>query len=156
MTATARAHTPSAQTRNPALPALWTGLVLTLLAAVAPVVDLLATGTIEAHVRTTYPDWPEEWVQSDATAIAVGLGVIGLLGVISWLIVLRATIRGRRWATIVATVVWVLAAIVTATTAAPAGAYEQLAPMGLVLITVLPCLAGLVAVVQLWRHRPAG
>ena len=156
MTATARPSAPSAQTRNPALPAMWTGLVLTVLAALAPVLDLLAAGTIEAHVRTTYPDWPDEWVQADTTAIAVGLGVIGLLGVISWLIILRATIRGRRWPTIVATVVWVLAATVTAATTAPAGAYDQLVPMGLALITALPCLAGLVAVVQLWRHRLRG
>ena len=156
MTATAHPSPPSAQTRNPALPALWTGLVLTVLATLAPVVDLLATGTIEAHVRSTYPDWPDEWVQADATAIVVGLGAIGLLGAISWLIVLRATIRGRRWATIVATVLWALAATVTGATAAPAGAYDQLVPMGLVLITALPCLAGLVAVVQLWRYRLRG
>ena len=155
MTTTAPTTRPSTRTRHPAVPAMWVGVALTVLAAVAPLLDLVTTGTLEAHVRAAYPDWPEEWVQADMTALAAGLGVIGLLGIVGWLILLRATVRGRRWAPAAATVVWVLAATVTAyVAAAPAGAYDQLVPTGLGALTALPCLAGLVAVVQLWRRRP--
>ncbi|WP_147915413.1 hypothetical protein [Ruania zhangjianzhongii] len=157
MTTTAPTSRPSARTRPPAAFTIWIGLALTVLAALAPLLDLVTTGTIEAHVRATYPDWPDEWVQADTTAIAVGLGVIGLLGIISWLITLRATIRGRRWVPIVATILWILAVTVTAyATTTPTGAYDRMVPTVLGLITALPCLAGVVAVVQLWRHRLRG
>lgn len=154
MTTTTPTSRPSARVRHPAVPAMWTGLGLTVLAAVAPLLDLVTTGTIEAHVRATYPDWPDDWVQADATALVVGLGVIGVLGIVGWLITLRGTVRGRRWAPIVATVLWVLAVVITGyVAAAPTGAYDQLVPTGIGVLTALPCLAGLVAVVQLWRHR---
>src|SRR5699024_7331995 len=104
-------------------------LALTVVAAVAPVLDLATTGTIEAHVRATYPDWPQDWIQADTTALVVGLGVIGVLGAIGWLVTLRAVVRARRWAPIVSTILWAIAALVTAVvTATPAGAYDRMVP----------------------------
>ena len=154
MTTTAPPADTKARTRHPAAPALWAGLALSALATVAPLLDVVSTGTIEAHVRATYPDWPQEWIDADTTALAAGLGVIGLLGIVGWLITLRATARLRRWVPVVASVLWVVAATVIASvTAAPMGAYDRLVPTGLGILAALPPLAGVVAVVQLWLYR---
>lgn len=155
MTTTTPTSRPSARTRHPAVPVMWIGLVLTVLAAAAPLLDRVSTGTIEAHVRATYPQWPDESVQADTTALVVGLAIFGTLGIIGWLLTIRAVLREWRWARGLTTAWWLAALTVTFTVAlAPADPYEQLAPIGIGLITILPCLAGLVAVVQLWRHRP--
>ena len=76
------------------------------------------------------------------------------LGIVGWLITLRATARLRRWVPVVASVLWVVAATVIASvTVAPMAAYDRLVPTGLGILAALPPLAGVVAVVQLWLYR---
>ena len=144
-----------ATTRHPALRVMWAGLAVTVLAGAAPLLDLVTTGTIEAHVRETYPSWSDDWVRGDTTGLAVGLAIIGLLGVVGWLVSIQATRRAWRWARGLTTGLWLVAVAVALFVAlAPAEPYERLAPAGIAALTALPCVAGFVAVVQLWRHRP--
>jgi hypothetical protein len=84
---------------------------LTVLAAVAPLVDLVSTHSLEGHVRDAYPGWGQGRVNEDLTAIVVFLVSTGVLGIVCWL------------------------------------------GTGIGMILLLPCLAGLVAVVQLWTKR---
>ncbi|KAB8168015.1 hypothetical protein FH609_010005 [Streptomyces sp. 3MP-14] len=82
--------------------------------------------------------------------------VIGVLGVLGWLTAAWAVRAGKRWARPVATVLLMLGAgiglagLLTKDTSGATGLPPELGWAGM-----LPCLAGVVAVILLWREpRP--
>ncbi len=156
-TMTTRDATGRVRARHPAVRTLWAGLGLTVLATVAPFLDLVTTGTVEDHVRDAYPHWSDDLVHQDMTAIVVGLAVIGLLGIVGWLTSIRATARGRGWARGLSATLWALGtATALYAVSAPAEPYDRMVPIGLGVLLLLPCVAGLWAVVQLWQHGRPG
>lgn len=149
----ARDYQHSRIAAGPRWPAAMTaGLILTVIATVAPVVDIVTVDTISDHVRAAYPAWGQASVHADRNAMVIYLVITGVLGIICWLCVIRSVVAGKRWARAAATsacAVGLLIALVNLTTGGDR--YDVILPTGYGLLTLLPSLAGLAAVVSLWR-----
>jgi hypothetical protein len=146
--------TASPRTATYVRPALLTGLALTVLATVAPLIDLLTVDTIGDHVRAAYPDWSADLVTKDRNAITIYLVAVGVLGLAGWLWSLIALARNNRRLRAIATTLLILGATIQLTTLSVGGeAYKTIVPTLHGTLGVLPSLAGLVAVVGLWRRR---
>jgi hypothetical protein len=136
-----------------ALAALYAGLVLT---AAVTVAAYLERSAIADHVREGYPGYGSGRVDDAVTAWLAILTVVGVLGAAGWLSTARLVGAGRAGARWVALTLFAagtsvaLAAAVTKDTSGEVGLAPQVGWLGL-----LPCVAGLVAVVQLWARRPA-
>ncbi|HEY8480663.1 MAG TPA: hypothetical protein VIL71_12625 [Spirillospora sp.] len=150
MRASAASGTPG---RGSALPAMWGGLALTIVATVYPLVDAATTQVLADHIRATYPAYDAGEVSAAVTAYLVILSVAGALGVLFWLGTMWA-VRGRKkWAPWAASTAW-LAAVsfaVCGLTVKDDSGEVGLAPP-LAWLQVPPCALGLVAVVLLWRR----
>ncbi|WP_433167402.1 hypothetical protein [Kribbella sp. CA-247076] len=146
--------TLTAPTRSPAYlkQALYAGVLLTLVATLAPLIDLATADTIGEHVRSAYPGWSADDVAKDRMAITgylVGVGVLGLAG---WLWTIVAVARGKRGARAVGTTLFLVGATVQLLSLSVGGeAYTTIVPTLHGVIGFLPSLAGLVAVIGLWR-----
>jgi hypothetical protein len=149
--------TVTAPTRSPATyirPALFAGLVLTVLATIAPLIDLLTADSIGDHVRSAYPDWSADLVAKDRAAITIYLVAVGVLGLVGWLWSIVAVARGNRRVRGISTTLFVLGATIQLTTLSIGGdSYTTIVPPFHGVLALLPSLAGLVAVIGLWRRR---
>ncbi|MEU5871135.1 hypothetical protein AB0A73_06175 [Glycomyces sp. NPDC047369] len=130
--------------------ALWTGLALQLALAVLPLLDLATLDTITGHVEAAYPDWSAGDVALDRNAIAWSLAGVGVLGAVGWLVALARARRGAPRATV--TVLFALGLLTALTLLGTGGeAYDVIVPLGYGLLGLLPVLAGLAALVAVWR-----
>ncbi|MGC4944409.1 hypothetical protein [Kribbella sp. DT2] len=133
--------------------ALVAGLLLTVLATAAPLVDLATVDSIGDHVRSAYPDWSAADVSKDRTAITVYLVAVGVLGLVGWLTTLAGVNRGKRWTRWVGTTLFAVGATVALIDVSVGGeAYKTIVPLFHGTLGLLPALVGLVAVVALWRR----
>lgn len=135
---------------------MWTGLVLTVIAAVYPFVDRATTHLLADHIRAGYPAYTQTRVDSAVTTYLILLSVVGALGVLAWLWMIWAVKVGKRWARPATTVMFILGAsagltgLLTKDTSGETGLPPALGWAGMA-----PCLAGLLAVALLWRRsRP--
>ncbi|RFU41658.1 hypothetical protein DZF91_10825 [Actinomadura logoneensis] len=141
--------TPRTSARG-ALTAMYGGAVLTVGATLAAFLDRAG---LADHVRAGYPEFGQSQVDEAVTVYTVVLSIVGGLGLIGWLGTIWAARTGRRWAPWLAGVLFVgavcfaLAALTVRDTSGDVGLAPRLA-----WLQVLPCLAGLVAVVLLWRR----
>jgi hypothetical protein len=137
--------------RGRVLASLCTGLVLTVLAVVAA---FAGTSTLEAHISAGYPSYSEAEVQQVVSAWLALLSIVGVLGAAGWGLAIWAVRRGYSWSgwlTGALFVVGTAIALYLLTVKETTG--DAGLPMALGLAGVVPSLAGLVAVVQLWRAR---
>lgn len=136
-----------------ALVAMYAGLALTVLAALAVVVG---SADLSRHLHGIYDPWigPAKADESQSVLVTYLLAV-GVLGVASWLLLARAIKRRKGWARPAATVVFVLASGIAGTNLLMQEYEKTILPTQLGIAGVLPCLAGLVAVVLLWLREPA-
>jgi hypothetical protein len=142
---------PSARSRRPI--AMYVGLALTVLATLAPLLDLATADTLSDHVRAAYPHWGPALVREDRDAIATYLVLTGALGIPLWILTARAVRAGRRWARVVATAALAAGVLVALTNLSVGGdGYHVIVPYTFGTLTLLPCLAGLAAVVSAWRR----
>ncbi|MEU7315460.1 hypothetical protein [Streptomyces sp. NPDC007083] len=158
MTAADAPPRPAYDARPPGAPlgAMYIGLALTAVSALAPLVDVATVDTIAGHVRAAYPQWGPGAVGRDRTAITLYLALTGGLGVLLWLVVIRAVAADRRWARAGATSAWGVGVTVAMANLGMGGEhYEVIVPVGYGLLTLLPCVAGGAAVLRLWRRRGA-
>jgi cytochrome bd-type quinol oxidase subunit 2 len=129
---------------------MYAGLALTVVAMLFPYFDRAA---LTGHIRAGYPDYTAARIDAAAAAYLVYLSVVGVVGVAGWLWSVRAVKRRKRWAAIIATVMFALGATVALTdllikdTSGDTGLPRQLGLLGL-----LPCLPGLLAVTLMWRR----
>ncbi|MGW5360121.1 hypothetical protein [Actinopolymorpha pittospori] len=136
-----------------ALGAMYAGLVLTVLATIAPYIDRSTTHLLAHHIRSGYPTYHQARVDSAVTTYLVVLSVIGALGVLDWLATAWAVKAGKPWARPTATVMFVLGSsvgltgLLTTDTSGETGIPPALGWAGMI-----PCLAGLMAVALLWRR----
>jgi hypothetical protein len=136
-----------------AMRAMYLGLGLTVAATVIPYIDRATANVLADHIRAGYPTYPQARIDSAVTAWLVTLTVVGALGIVCWIWTARAVRAGKRWARGIATAFFVLAAGIALTgllikdTSGEPGLPPLLGWLG-----VLPSLAGLVAVAQLWRR----
>lgn len=145
---------PLPPTTRRAVEAMIVGLVLTLLALAAPIIDQLTTQNLAAHLHTVYAGTGV--AEPAAGAIVAYLVVVGALGTLSWVLTLRAVRRRRRGARPAATGLFLLATVLAVLdlTVSEYG-NEPVLPGWLGVLGLLPCVAGLVAVVLLWRTDAA-
>ena len=150
MTTTATAARRSAR---PVLGAVYAGLALTVLAALAPYLGTF-TEVLADHVQSGYPDYSEAKVDEAVQAYQMLLATVGVLGVVGWLWTLWTVRAGKRWAPVSATVLFLcaLGVAVAGLTVEDANGEVGVPPL-LGWITALPCVAGLAVVVLLWRQR---
>ena len=148
---------PSTGRRRATSAAIATGLVLTVLATIAPFVDHATTHRLAEHIRAGYPTYTDARVDSAVTAYLALLGAVGALGIAAWLGTAWAVRRGTRWARPAATVTFglgtsvALTALLTEDTSGEVG----LDPL-LGWVWTMPSLAGLLTVALMWtsqRHR---
>ncbi|WP_022917678.1 hypothetical protein [Ruania albidiflava] len=142
-------------TSRPASIALIIGLVASAVATIAPLLDLAATGAIEAHVRDTYPGWDLSVVTTEAQLIAGWLAITQAVGIFGWLLVLARYHRsagGRVAGTVLFTLGAVTAVLNLTLTF---GDYDRIVPTSLGALTLLPVLVGAVALMLQRLHRQA-
>ena len=134
--------------------ALFVGLALTVIAALAPIVDIATIDTIGDHVRAAYPQWSPALVAEDRNAIAIYMVATNIIGIIGWLATIGAVLARRRWARGLATTLFAFGLLYSLLNLGFGGAaYHVVVPTDHGLLTLLPTLAGLVALVSLWRGR---
>ncbi|RFU88558.1 hypothetical protein DY218_00945 [Streptomyces triticagri] len=136
--------------------AMHLGLALTAAVAVVPLADLATADSIASHVRDAYPHWSASEVAKDRTAITAYLGIVGLLGIPCWLWAIRWARRGSRHALALAGTLFAAGSCLALFGLTYASApYDRVLPLSYGLLGLLPCLAGLAAVVLLRRERSA-
>ncbi|WP_163511567.1 hypothetical protein [Fodinicola acaciae] len=134
--------------------AMYVGLALTVLATVAPLLDLATVDTLTSHVRDAYPQWAPHLVAIDRNAIAIYLVASNALGVPVWLMAIHAVRKGKRWAPIAATAGLVAGLLFPLIDfSLKGGAYDIVVPYGYGALTLVPCVAGLIATIATWRNR---
>jgi hypothetical protein len=136
--------------------AMYVGLALSILATLAPLLDIATVDTLSDHVRDAYPDWGPGLVAADRNAIAIYLVVTGVLGILVWLLTIWAVTSGKRWAGVVTTIGFTAGAILALMNLTlRGGEYDVILPYAYGTLTLLPCVAGLAAVISVWRYgRP--
>jgi hypothetical protein len=143
----------TAQRERPAIGAMYAGLGLTVVAVMVAYVDHATANVLAGHIRAGYPAYTQARIDSAVTIYLVYLSVIGALGVICWLAMIRAVKAGKRWARGAATAVFALGTgialidLLIKDTSGDTGLPPLLGWAGM-----LPCLAGLLAIVLLWRR----
>ncbi|HWM73166.1 MAG TPA: hypothetical protein VNQ53_05470 [Nocardioides sp.] len=136
-----------------AIPALYAGLALTVAATLAPYVDRASGNVLADHIRDGYPTYSPERIDTAVSTWLVILTVLGALGVVGWVATIWASRTGRAWSRPAATAAFVVGtalaatALLTKDTSGDTGLAPLLGWIGMV-----PCLAGLVAVVLMWRR----
>ena len=143
----------TAYRERPAIGALYAGLGLTVVALIVLYVDHATANVLAGHVRAGYPTYTQARIDTAVTTYLVYLSVVGALGIICWLATIWAVKAGKRWARGAATTLFVLGTGIAMTdllvkdTSGDTGLPPLLGWAGM-----LPCLAGLLAVVLLWRR----
>lgn len=136
--------------------ALYLGLALTALVALAPLIDTATAGSIAEHVRAAYPDWPADHVRLERNAIVAWTAITNALGIPLWLWTIRLVGKGRRRTRTVAA--WAFAAgagLALLNLSFGSEQYETVLPPFFGLIGLLPSLVGLVALVAVWKRSAA-
>lgn len=139
------------QYRRSAVAAMYTGLALT---TVAVLVLYVAPNVLAGHIRAGYPHYTAAQVDSGVSIYLTYLTVVGALGALGWLASIWAASRGQRWVRWMAPVLFVLGTgialfnLLIHDTSGDTGLPPLLGWLG-----ILPCVVGLVAVVQVWRRR---
>ncbi|WP_181274369.1 hypothetical protein [Brevibacterium oceani] len=130
--------------------ALWVGLTLTVVAAACA---QLGRPLIGDHIRSGYPSMSQNEIATGVDFYATSLTVVSVLGVLGWAVTIWSAHRGSRW------IRW--AAPVLALTGTSVAAFALLVrdtsgdtglPPLIGTIGILPCAAGLIAVVLMFTR----
>ena len=138
---------------RPAIGTMYTGLGLTVVALIVLYVDHVTANVLADHIRAGYPAYAQARIDSAVTTYLVYLSVVGALGIICWLWTIWAVKAGKRWARGAATAMFALGTgiavidLLVKDTSGDTGLPPLLGWAGM-----LPCLAGLLTVVLLWRR----
>jgi hypothetical protein len=133
--------------------AMYVGLGLTAAALIVAYVDHATGNALADHIRAGYPTYTQARINSAVAIYLVYLSVVGALGIICWLAAIWAVKAGKRWARGAATALFVLGTgialidLLIKDTSGDTGLPPLLGWAGM-----LPCLAGLLAIVLLWRR----
>lgn len=136
------------------LRAMYVGAALLLLAGLAPLLDLATTDLVGDHVRTAYPQWSADTVSTERGAIVGWLVVGSLLGLAGWWMSIRAVRRGSRRLRPIAVTWLALGAVWACMNVSIGGAsYDVIVPRLFGVLTILPVVAGAVAVYRVWSQN---
>jgi len=131
-----------------AVTAMEAGLVLTLVALAALIVDQATVHSISDHVAALYGPLG---LHPDPNELFGILYATGAIGVLLWLTMIWGVRRHRRWARGAASLVC-LAATASALLVLLVSEYgTRIFPTVWGIVGLLPCMVGLLAIVMLWR-----
>jgi len=139
--------------RKPALAAMYAGLGLTTAATIVPYADRATGNVLAGHIAAGYPAYAPARVDAAALTYLIYLSVVGVLGALCWLAAIRAEASGKRWARPAAATLFVTGSaialfdLLVKDTSGDTGLPPLLGWAG-----ILPCLAGLAAVILQWRR----
>ena len=134
-----------------AVAAMSTGLALTVGAMVALAIALGSNDFLAQHLNDVYAGYVEP---PDEAAVVAYLFTLGALAVGGWLWMLWAVYMRKRWTPLVATIIFVLATAFAVANLAVTEYGQTILPTEIGVGSLLLCLAGLAAVVLLWRREP--
>lgn len=153
-TATAQ-HSLSTPARQ-AVVSMYAGLALTAITSVIAPLAALATDVYKHHIETAYPKFNADKVSDAQQTMVIYLVANGIAGAVAWLWALRATKKENRRAPVIAVVLFTVALALALFNLLVKDSTGYAAfPLFLGIVGLLPCAAGLVAVVQLRRARLA-
>ncbi len=128
---------------------MYAGAALSVVGAVLTVITI---GASRDALRRLYPRFTDAQVHTAATAGLIASLVVAAIAVFLWLLVAWACRTGRNWGRMTGTVLFALNTVLLLFgLIRPGGAALPRATVG-TLLTVLLWLAGLGAVVMLWRR----
>jgi len=131
---------------------MYTGAVLS---GIAAIYTAATAGSLRAAILKSHPLYSAAQVHKAETSIVISAIVGGLLAVGLWIWMARMTGAGRKWARIVASVLFginTVDVLITISQASAITAVEANASVSIA-IGVLVWLAGLGAIVLLWRRE---
>jgi uncharacterized membrane protein len=132
---------------------MYAGLALTVIAMVIPIADVVSLGTLADHVHAAYPRFTAAQVHSYDQVMLTYLLINGVIGIVTWLWMIRAVRKQKRWAPAVATTVFLIAFSVAFMNLVIKDSSGQTALNTLLgSVGLLPCVAGLAAVALLWMR----
>jgi len=132
---------------------LGVGLATTIVATMIPFLGNPAGSAIAEHVRDGYPAYSAQAVASAVDAYLIGLGVIGALGAVAWIVALALTRSHRtaaRWVATAAFLVGTALAVFDLVVRDTSG--DTGLPLSVGLVGLLPSVVGMIAVLALWKH----
>jgi hypothetical protein len=152
-------HDRSAMTHpaRSAIGAMYAGLGLTVTAIIVLYVDHATGNVLVGHIRAGYPSYGQARIDAAITTYLIYLCVFGALGVLSWLFTIWAVSTSKPWAHWVATALFAsgtsiaLFNLLVKDTSGDTGLPPLLGWVGM-----LPSLAGLLAVILVWKRRSQG
>jgi hypothetical protein len=133
--------------RRPAVTAMGIGLLLTVVTLVALIIDQASGSSIADHVNALYAPLG---LHPDPNVLFGYLYVTGGIGVLLWLTTIWSVSQHKRWARVVASFVLVVATSLALLVLFVSEYGGQIFPTLWGILGLLPCLAGLVAVILLW------
>lgn len=143
--------------RRSAIAAMYIGLAFTIVALLVPYIDHATANILAGHILAGYPSYSQPRIDSAATTYLIYLSVLGAFGILGWVGTVWVASTRKPWAHWVATGLFVLGTsialfnLLVEDTSGDSGLPPLLGWVGM-----LPCLAGLVAVILLWRKQPQG
>lgn len=150
---TATAPATARRSSQRALPSILAGFVLALGGMLYVVIDVTTTNRLTNHIREAYPNWSQTDINADKVAIVSYLVGFGILGVITWLWSAWVVKREKPWARKAITTVFIIGTGLAVMNATLSGdAYEQIVPTSYGVAGLIPSVAGLVAVILLWKQ----
>ncbi|PRZ41558.1 hypothetical protein CLV47_109105 [Antricoccus suffuscus] len=140
--------------RQLAVLAMYVGLALSAAAAAVVIIDQATSDTLWRHMIATYSvDYNHVEMADSKSILLTYLLSIAVIGIACWLWMAWAVTKGKRWARAVSTLIFVLAACIALfNLVGSEDGYGRLLPTLYGLVGVLPSVAGLVAVILLWRR----
>ncbi|MCH5585815.1 hypothetical protein MK805_12770 [Shimazuella sp. AN120528] len=144
------------QSKKSAIFAMYAGLVLTVITMIILYVDHATINVLANHIKTSYPSYSQSRIDSAVMLYLIYLSIIGVMGIISWLNVIWGAKKDKPWTRWAATGMFILGTIIALfnllvkDTSGDTG----LPPL-LGLIGLLPCIAGLLVVILIWRTPKA-
>jgi len=131
---------------------MYAGLGLTIAATIVLYVDHATGNVLVGHIRAGYPSYGQARIDATVITYLIYLSVLGALGVLSWLFTIWAASTRKPWTRWVATALFAagtsiaLFNLLVKDTSGDTGLPPLLGWVGM-----LPSLAGLLAVIFLWR-----
>lgn len=144
----------STRQSRPAIAAMYTGLALTLVATIAVYIDHTGANVLAAHIKAGYPSFSQALIDEAAMTYLIYLSILGGLGALAWLSSIWAAHKAKSWTRWLATAWFALGASIAVfnllikDTSGDTGLPPLLGWAGM-----LPSLAGLAAVVLVWRKK---
>jgi hypothetical protein len=133
--------------RRAAVTAMGIGLLLTVTTLIALIIDQTSIYSIADHVEALYAPLD---LHPDPNVLFGILYVTGLIGALLWLTMIWGVRGHKRWARVMASTVFVVAASIALLVLFVSEYGTRILPAPWGLIGLLPSIAGLVAVILLW------